>query len=94
MRLGIQADRGTLRPDLAPAASLTCWRNSCLRVAGNSRKSRIMDSSKILGLPLSKRAPASKSAQIISRQYPRALSDPSIRAAVSIACSITGAWLL
>ena len=42
-----------------------------------------MDSSKILGFPPSRCAPARKSAQIISRQYPRALSDPSMRAAVS-----------
>ena len=35
-----------------------------------------------------------KSAQIISRQYPRDLSVPSISAAVSIACSMTGIWLL
>ena len=41
------------------------------------------------GFPLSKYAPAGKSAQIISRQYPRDLSVPSIKAAVSIACSMT-----
>jgi hypothetical protein len=35
-------------------------------------------------------APARKSAQIISKQYPRDLSLPSIKAAVSRACSTTG----
>ena len=43
-----------------------CWRNSCLSVAGSNRKSSIKDSSKILGFPSSKCAPARKSAQIIS----------------------------
>jgi len=35
-----------------------------------------------------------KSAQIMSRQQPRDLSVPSIKAAVSSACSITGIRLL
>jgi hypothetical protein len=38
-------------------------------------------------------APARKSAQIISRQSPRDLSEPSIRLAVSRGCSITARWL-
>jgi hypothetical protein len=37
-----------------------------------------MDCSRISGLPPSIEAPARKSAQIISKQYPRDLSDPSI----------------
>jgi hypothetical protein len=41
-----------------------------------------------------RRAPARKSAQIISRQYPRDLSVPSIRATVSRACSTTLSWPL
>ena len=39
-------------------------------------------------------SPARKSAQIISREWPRDLSVPNIRAAVSIACSMTGVWVL
>jgi len=33
------------------AASAACCRNSCFSVAGSNRKSRINDSSRILGLP-------------------------------------------
>ena len=43
---------------------------------------------------VSKAAPAKKSAQIISREYPRDLSLPSMRAAVSSARSITDNWPL
>src|SRR5271157_2822547 len=53
-----------------------------------------IDRNRISGWLPSRQAPARKSAQIISRQYPRDLSVPSIREAVSIACSMTGTWLL
>src|ERR1700722_11406480 len=43
---------------------------------------------------VSKAAPAKKSAQIISREYPRDLSLPSISAAISSARSTTDNWLL
>ena len=43
---------------------------------------------------LDKLAAIAKSAQIIPRQYPRDLSAPSMRPAVSSACSMTGSWLL
>jgi hypothetical protein len=47
----------------------------------------------VSGLPAIETRSARKSAQIISKQYPRDLSEPSIKAAVSIACSTTGIWL-
>src|SRR5437588_11718503 len=71
-----------------------CARNSCLCSLGRNLKNCRIECSSISGFPLSRFAPARKSAQIISRQYPRDLSLPSIKAAVSIACSITGIWLL
>src|SRR5712692_1921178 len=70
---------------------------NCLR-CGWGRKStrRARERNRAFPLLLSglRLAPARKSAQIISRQYPRDLSLPSISAAVSRACSITGSWLL
>ena len=43
---------------------------------------------------VSKAAPSKKSAQIISSEYPRDLSLPSISAAISSARSTTDSWLL
>src|SRR3989454_12483141 len=65
-------------------------KNACFCSPGRNLKNREMDCNSSSGSPLSRLAPARKSAQIISRQYPRDLSVPSINAAVSMACSITG----
>src|SRR5690348_13006865 len=65
-------------------------RNDFCCSSERNRKSRDIDISSTSGLPWSRLAPARKSAQIISRQYPRDLSVPSISPAVSIACSTTG----
>jgi hypothetical protein len=54
-------------------------------VPGRNLKNRNADCKRIPGFLFSRFAPARKSAQIISSQYPRNLSDPSISAAVSIA---------
>jgi hypothetical protein len=56
--------------------------------------SRMRQGNRASRLPASRLTPARKSAQIISRQYPRDLSLPSIRAVFSSVCSITGNWLL
>jgi hypothetical protein len=63
--------------------SLTCCMKACFSETGKNLKNLSMDCNRISGLPFSKFAPARKSAQIISRQYPRDLSVPGIRAAVS-----------
>src|SRR5262249_1398772 len=76
------------------AASVISERNSSFWAAGRKRNKRSMEHKSTFGSPFSRCAPAKKSAQIISRQYPRDLSLPSINAAVSSACSITGIWLL
>src|SRR5205809_4522539 len=68
--------------------------NACFCSPGRNPNNREIVCSNRSGCPLSRLAPARKSAQIISRQYPLDLSLPSIRAAVSIACSTTGIWLL
>ena len=52
------------------------------------------DSGPCAELSVSKAAPAKKSAQIISREYPRDLSLPSISAAISRARSTTDNWPL
>jgi hypothetical protein len=57
---------------------------------GRNLKNLVIEYSSVAGSPLSRFAPAKKSAQIISRQYPRDLSEPNIRAAVSMARSTTG----
>src|SRR6266699_822374 len=67
-----------------------CDKKACFCSPGRNLKNRAMECSKMSGLPLSRFAPARKSAQIISKQKLRDLSLPSIRAAVSIACSMTG----
>src|SRR5438552_66759 len=69
-------------------------KNACFCSPGRNLKNREMDCSSSSGSPLYRLAPARKSAQIISRQYPRDLSVPNIRAAVSMACSMIGIWLL
>ena len=58
-----------------------------------TKKSRHREQ-KRLRIPIVQLAPARKSAQTISRQYPRERLLPSISAAVSSARSITGIWLL
>src|ERR1019366_5676918 len=93
----VRADSRTTR---GPAARERLWANhsqdaysrrfsrkACCCSPGKNLKYREIELSRISGSPLSKCAPARKSAQIISRQYPRDLSVPSISAAVSIACS-------
>ena len=55
---------------------------------------RSSESNSAFEFPLSRFAPARKSAHIISRQYPRDLSVPSMSAAVSSAFSTTAGWLL
>src|SRR6266704_4048312 len=73
---------------------LACDKNACFCSPGRNLKNLEIDCSSTSGSPLSRLAPARKSAQIISRQYPRDLWVPNIKAAVSMACSITGIWLL
>jgi hypothetical protein len=63
--------------------------DSCLLSGGREPKSRSKEVIRASVLSASRFAPARKSAQIISNMYPRDLSLPSIRAAVSRACSIT-----
>src|SRR5580692_9576252 len=72
------------------AFPVACSRNICRCGRGRNLKTRATDCSRASGFWFSRFAPARKSAQIISRQYPRDLSEPSIRAAVSRDCSITG----
>ena len=45
-----------------------CSKNACLSCPGRNLKNRVIDCSRISWLPLSRLAPARKSAQIISRQ--------------------------
>src|ERR1051326_5927403 len=92
---GIEAKTWGLWADLVhDTFSPRLLRKVCFCASGRKRKNRLIENSRVSGSPLSRFAPARKSAQIISRQYPRDLSDPSIKAAVSMACSITGIWLL
>src|SRR6266852_6900044 len=95
IRVGFQpqANRFRLNP-VHDAFSVICWTNACRCSPGRNLKNLETECKSTSGFPLSRFAPARKSAQIISRQYPRDLSLPSINAAVSIACSITGIWLL
>ena len=76
--------------------SVTCTSSTSCFLCGLGRPmtNRMRQGSRASRLPISKLTPARKSAQIISKQYPRDLSVPSIRPAVSSACSITGSWLL
>src|SRR5438270_13697465 len=69
---------------------LACDKNAIFCSPGRNLKNLEMDCNSSAGSPWSRLAPAKKSAQIISRQYPRDLSVPSIRAAASMACSMTG----
>ena len=92
---GIKAPARLLRSDsVHEAFSASSCRNACRCSPARNLKNRDMDCRSIVGSSLSRFAPAMKSAQIISRQYPRDLSVPSIKAAVSIACSTTGIWVL
>jgi hypothetical protein len=61
--------------------------------SGRNLKNLVIENSNVAGSPLSRLAPARKSAQIISRQWLRDLSVPIMRAALSIARSMTGIWL-
>src|SRR5580704_3954133 len=72
------------------AFSLACSISASRCGWGRNLKIRATDCSRASGFWFSRFAPARKSAQIISRQYPRDLSEPSIKAAVSRACSMTG----
>jgi hypothetical protein len=92
--LGVEPEPTSLRSLASHAERLISLRNSCCCEAGRNPKNRLNDMRSRSGFPFSRFAPARKSAQIISRQYPRDLSDPSIRAAISSACSMTGIWLL
>src|SRR6476646_10616908 len=79
---------------LHDAFSVTSCRKACRCSPGRNLKNREIDCRSTVGSSFSRFAPARKSAQIISRQYPRDLSVPSINAAVSMACSTTGGWVL
>jgi hypothetical protein len=93
--LGIKPQSGLFGPSsVHEAFSVTSCRKACRCSPGGNLKNRDMDCRSTVGSSFSRLAPARKSAQIISRQYPRDLSVPSINAAVSIACSTTGIWVL
>lgn len=70
--------------------SLICCIKTCCSETGKNLKNLNVDCNRIFGLPLSRLAPARKSAQIIPKQYPRDLSVANMRPVVSIACSTTG----
>jgi len=61
-------------------------KNFCLLGCGRASKSRSKEIISASEFPVSRFAPARKSAQIISSMYPRDLSLPSIRVAVSNHC--------
>ena len=89
--LHIEFDAGLFGANVShDALSLASSRNACRCGRGRNLNNRVTDCKGSSGLPSSRFAPARKSAQIISRQYPRDLSEPSIKAAVSRACSMTG----
>ena len=91
-RIKRQASALPLR--LAHVDSRTVSRSSILCGVGSARTNRLRAGRRAPWLLASKLTPARKSAQIISKHYPRDLSLPSISPAVSKACSITGSWLL
>ena len=77
-------------PNLLIHAIFASARNRSRSAEGRNDSSCFIEISIALGSRFSRLAPARKSAQIISRQYPLDLSVPSINAAVSSACSTTG----
>jgi hypothetical protein len=88
VRFRIQPQALTFLSDRAhKARPFACSRNAYFCSPGRNLKNCWIDCSNISEFPSSRCAPARKSAQIISRQYPRDFSVPSIRAAVSRACS-------
>jgi hypothetical protein len=72
------------------AFSVTWCRTVCLSSSVRNLKNRNAYCKRTSGFSFSSFVPARKSAQIISRQYPRDLSLPNIKAAASIACSTMG----
>ena len=94
LQLGITPPTRTFGQNLVhDAFSVTSCRKACLCSPGRNLKNRDMDCRRTVGSSFSRFAPARKSAQIISRHYPRDLSVPSIKTAVSIACSMIGIWV-
>jgi hypothetical protein len=71
---------------------MTLEKDLLLVLRQEPKKNRVIENSNVSGSPWSRFAPARKSAQIISKQYRRDRSLPSIRAAVSIARSISEIW--
>jgi hypothetical protein len=69
VRVGIQPQAWALRKHSDHEGFWTKWDRNCCRCSpGRNLKNRVIELSKISGLPLSRFAPARKSAQIISRQ--------------------------
>jgi hypothetical protein len=89
----IQLQAGAFLRSRAHADSRTASRSSILFGLGSPSTSLVRAGTRAFWLPASRLTPAGKSAQIISRQYPRELSLLSIRPADSSASSITGSWL-
>src|SRR5438132_11060832 len=80
----IEPDRRLFRQDLLHGiCSFTICAKACLCSPGRNLKNWESARRSTLESPPSRFAPARKSAQISSRQYPRERSLPSIRAAVS-----------
>src|SRR5713101_6913737 len=91
IQLGIKPQARALGSNAVhDAFSVTSCRKAWRCSPGRNLKNRDIDCRSTVGSSPSRFAPARKSAQIISRQYPRDLPVPSIMAAVSIACSTTG----
>src|SRR5437667_12871855 len=66
---GRKPQAGMFASDRIHAASLEiCDKNACFCSPGRNLKNRAMECSKMSGLPVSRLAPARKSAQIISKQ--------------------------
>src|ERR1700686_400089 len=82
----IKPHAGSLWTDSCQSDTCTSSRSCFFCGFGRPITSRAKQGNRGSWLPASKLSPAKKSAHIISRQYPRDLSLPSIRAAVSSAC--------
>ena len=95
VQFGVQTDRCALWSEpVQETFPIARSRKAFLSSSGRNLNKHKIEHKSTFELPASRLAPARKSAQIISRQYPLDLSVPSIRAAVSIAWSTTGIWLL
>src|SRR5947208_1972223 len=76
------------------AFSATWCRNAFLSSPGRNLKNLRTDCKRTSVFPFSRFAPAKKSAQIISKQYLRNFSVPTITCAVSVTSSLPGTWHL